>query len=400
MIKPCCLILVLVNSISVLAEDKTYYLNRHSGEMAKSLEDQTTLNLSFHAKHTDNYLYQNEDEVSTSYFEFNPSLKAQYHNDSQMLQLGLWAKARKVNDYSEDENTDSFGLTKYHLKFTENQSMVLSAAFFDYYLERGIGLSKGEGAELKERDHQKSNFVNIAHQMGNEDSNATLTSMFGVRDTDYKNRVEVTKALNLSSKYVLFDFQYQFSGRTYLTSKVAFEDIEHDLGTQQDRNISSALVGIKWHKTEFTHFEFAAGALKIDFDEGNLANKNEFKWDAKLRWSPIEQLEFSFFSLRSVDENRQVQNSYLISDKFGLNAIYRYTDNVEFYFQNSIDKLEYYFEEGNETEDTIASEFTIFYKFRANMSVSLAYSYQELDSKVQNNNFERNTVNLGFSFVI
>jgi hypothetical protein len=61
---------------------------------------------------------------------------------------------------------------------------------------------------------------------------------------------------------------------------------------------------------------------------------------------------------------------------------------------------EYYFEEGNETEDTIASEFTIFYKFRANMSVSLAYSYQELDSQVQNNNFERNTVNLGFSFVI
>ena len=43
--------------------------------------------------------------------------------------------------------------------------------------------------------------------MGNEDSNATLTSMFGVRDTDYKNRVAVTNALNLSSKYVIFDFQ-------------------------------------------------------------------------------------------------------------------------------------------------------------------------------------------------
>ena len=108
----------------------------------------------------------------------------------------------------------------------------------------------------------------------------------------------------------------------------------------------------------------------------------------------------SALSLRSVDENRQVENSYLIRDKYGLTMTYRYAYNLELFWQNSYDVLEYYFEEGNETENSLSSDLTIFYKFRPNMSFSLSYTHQELKSVDTMDDYQRNTLTLGFSFVI
>lgn len=392
---------LFLHSCNAYAGDKTYYLDRRSGEMLKYEDDKAVLNINIQSKYTDNHLFENDDKArSSNIYELSPSLKAQYHNDTQMLQLGLWGKSRKVTDFGEDDTTDTYGLVKYHYKLNENQSVVVSSAFFNHYLERGTGLSKGVGPLLSERDHRQSYFVNAAHQIGTEDSNAMLTSMLGFRNTSFQNRPEATDGLNLSANYLFFDFQYRLGGRSYLSSKFAYEDIKHDIGSHQDRKISSALIGLKWHKTSFTHFDITLGALKINFENGALDNKQDFKWDAKLRWSPIEQFEFSFSSLRAVDENRQVENSYLIRDKYGLTATYRYAYNIEFYWQNSYDELEYYFEDGNQSEQSLSSDITVFYKFRRNMSFSLSYIYKELESVDTLDDFKQNTVSVGFSFVI
>ena len=394
------LIIIAMFTLSAFADDKTYYLDRQNGEMLKYRDDQAVLNLNVQAKHTDNYLHQKNDAASTTYYEFAPNLKAQYHNDVQMLQFGLWATARKINEFSEDDTTDSYSLLKYHHKLTPNQSVVISGAHFDHYLERGTGLSKGQGTVLAERDHRKSNFINAAYQLGTEDSNATLFTVLGRRNTSYKNRLEATRGLNLSANYFVLDFQYLLSGRSYLTSNLAYEDVNHDFSVQQDRQVTSALFGIKWHKTDYTHFDLSLGTVNVNFERGNLESKQDFKWDFKFRWSPIEQIEIATFTYRSIDENRRIENSYLITDKLGLNFTYRFTEDVEFYFQNIFDKLEYYFETGNEDERIFTSDLTIYYKFRRNMSWSLSLKHQRLDSVVEENDFKRNTISLGYSFVI
>jgi hypothetical protein len=397
----CWLIILSLSSFAPLADDKTYFLDRQNGDMLKYRDDQATLDLSIKAKHTDNHLYENDaDKQSTDYLEISPSIKAQYHNDKHFLQLGLWLKNRKFNDFSEDDTTDRYGLLKYHHKFLSKQSVVLTGAFFNQYLDRGTSLSKGIGSRLLERDNRKSNFINIAHQLGNENSNATFTSLIGFRNTEYKNRPEVTDGLNLSAVYSIFDFQYLLSGKSYFTAKLSLEDIKHDLPLQQDRLVSTALVGIKWHKTEFTHFDLSLGTLKIEFDDGSLANKQDFKWDFKFKWSPIEAIELTAISVRAVDENRQIENSYLISDKLGLNFSYQMNDNIEIYLQNSMDILDYYFETGNETEQGFTSDMTVIYKFRSNMSLSLSYFYQRLSSFNITNEYQKNTISAGISFVL
>ena len=395
------IILVILSFHLRAADDKTYYLDSRSGEMVKFIEDQVILNLNVLSKHTNNYLYETKDKTdSTASYEISPSLKAQYHNDYQMLQLGLWVKSRKISNFSEDDTVDSSGLAKYHFKFKDNQSVVFSGAFFNNHFSRGTGLSQGQGDELKERDHRKSYFLNLAHKIGNEDSNANLTSMFGIRDTKYQNRPEATAGLNLSASFIFLDFQYSLSEKTYLTSKLSFEDVKHDIGEQQDRKISSALVGIKWHKTDFTHFDLSLGAFNVSFEDGALDSKQDFKWDAKFRWAPLEQLEFSALSLRVIDENRQIENSYLVKDKYGFTATYRYTDTIEFFSRNTYNLLEYYFEDGNESEESLISDLTIFYKFKHNMSLSFSYIYEDLKSVDGLDNYKRNSVTLGVSFVI
>lgn len=400
MFKQCLFLITLLISSVLYADDKTYYLDRQNGEMLKYNDDQLVFNLNVNAKHTDNYLFEESSTKSTNYYELAPNIKTQYHNDNQMLQLGLWATSRKVNDFTEDDTTDSYGLGKYHYKFMHNQSVILSAAFFDYYLERGTGLSKGKGPELTERDHRESNFINIAHQIGNEDSNAILMTMIGRRNNEYTNRPEATAGLNLYANYLLMDFQYRYSDSTYVTSKLSYEDVVHDESIQQDRAIKSLLVGAKWHKNDYTHLSVSLGTVLLDFTDGALDNKQDFKWDIRFRWSPLEQIELSTFSYRSVDENRQIENSYLITDKYGLNVSYKISDRVEFYLQNSFDRLEYYFEDGNKTEDFLLSDFSVRYKFKQNMSFSFTYQYQQSESVTRQTDFERNTFGVGFSFVI
>lgn len=383
------------------ADDRTYYLDSRSGEMLKFLDDQAVLNINVLSKYTNNYLYETSNNAqSSASYEISPSLKAQYHNDYQMLQLGLWVRARKISEFAEDDTIDTSGLGKYHFKIKDNQTVVLSGAYFNNHFSRGTGLSQGQGDELEERDHRKSYFLNVAHTLGNEDSNANLTTMYGVRDTQYQNRPEATAGLNLSASFLFLDFQYRYSEKTYITSKLSFEDVRHDIGPQQDRVVSSALIGIKWHKTDFTHFDLSLGAYNVSFANEALDSKQDFKWDAKFRWAPVEQLEFSALSLRVIDENRQIENSYLVKDKYGLTATYRFTDTVEFFSRNTYNVLEYYFSDGNLSEESLTSDLTVFYKFKHNMSLSLSYIYEVLKSVDNLDDYQRNSVNLGISIVI
>ncbi|MGJ8694565.1 MAG: outer membrane beta-barrel protein [Thalassotalea sp.] len=391
---------ILFLSFFVQADDKSYFIDRQNASMEKYRDDQTTLNLNFQVKKTDNHLFDKVNKQSTSVYELSPTLKSQLHNDKQMLQMGLWGKIRRVENYSEDNSTDTYGVIKYHHKLTHNQSMVISGALFNLYLDRGVGISKGQAHELFTRDHRTSYFINAAHQIGNEDSNAILLSTIGNRKTEFKNRLTVTGGLNLTANYLQFDFQYRLSGKTYLLSKLAYEDISHDLNVQQDRQVSSLLLGFKWHKTEFVHFDLSLGAVNINFEQGSLTNKTDFKWDAKFRWSPIDQIELSAFSIRSVDENRRVENSYLIRDKYGFNFSYKYTDRLELYLQSSFDKLENYLVTGNEVDQGINSALTLYYKFSRNMTSSLTYNYQDLNAFDELTNYQKNTISLGFSYVI
>ena len=276
----------------------------------------------------------------------------------------------------------------------------MSAALFDNYEERGTGISKGKGDELLARDNRKSNFVNIAYQLGNEDSNAKLISLLGRRETNYQNRRKVTASSNLSAIYSIFDFNYLVSGNSYFTAKLSLEDVRHEITTQQDRLISSALLGLKWHKTEFTYFDLALGLLNINFANGALDNKQDYKWDFKFNWSPLETIELSAITLRSVAENRQVENSYLISDQLGLNISYQLNDKIALSLQNSIRKLDYYFEDGNKTENSLNSNLTLDYQFQTNMLLSLSYRYQSLEAITLFSDYQRNTISMDVVFVL
>ena len=297
-------------------------------------------------------------------------------------------------------STYNYCLIKYHQSINENQSAIISAAFFNNYLERGQGLSKGTGTELEERDHRKSYFVNAAYQLGNDNSNAILKSLIGYRESTYQNRLEATQGLNHDAIYTQLDFQYNVSGKTYLTSQVTYEELNYDTNTQQDRGVTSVLAGMKWHKEEFTHFDFSLGSYFLDFDSGALQDLNDFRWKTKFRWSPIERIELSLESARSVDENRQVENSYLITDKYEFLFSYKFNEKLELFIQSRFDDSEYYYEDRNQREEAFSNNVSLFYKFRDDMSVSIGYVYKELNAIEEDIDYEKNQLVLGFGFVL
>jgi hypothetical protein len=372
---------LLFFSLTIMAREEVY-LDDYIGELTKLKENGYLLNAVTQTQHTDNYLFNHDNAQDAMIFEIKPRLLAQYQKEKHMLQLGAWAVGRKIDNVVEKSTVDLYSFLKFHSKLSDSQSLVLSASYADKSPQRGTGISRGFGEVLIERDHKRSNFVNVAYQLGSENTNAQLTLLYGHRDLRYLNRKDITAELNSESNYYNALFDYYFYTDSAFSTEIFYESIKHDLSDTLDRNIGSALFGIKWDKSVFTSVDFLIGTNFISFEQGNLANDQNFKWDIEIEWIPLDYLKVELTSGRVFDETRQVGNSYLISDELNVALTYHVNDVVVTSLQQSYTRTNYIFEDDLQEEKGLSTSVGVVYKFRPRVNFSLSYTYHDVESDV------------------
>jgi len=175
----------------------------------------------------DNFFSSNENPQTTNFFAVTPSIFLQAQLNENLLQISAKSEYVKFSDFSQDDHNDISLLSKYHLKLAQSQKLFVTGAYKESYEYRGQGLSLGDGEALDEGDNKEQYFINAGYLYGHEKSIARAKVLIGHRSFAYQTRKEQTRKLSYIGDYIQGGFDYLISGKSYLTSKLQYENIDY-----------------------------------------------------------------------------------------------------------------------------------------------------------------------------
>lgn len=350
--------------------------------------------------YVDNFLYSELEPVATSFLEVEPSLFLQMQMERNLIQLLASTTQFKFSEFSEDDHGNYDFTAKYHFKPSLNQRFSATAHFELLYEERGTGLSQGEGSSIVKGDEKEISFYNLGYYYGHENSVARTWLLVGQRSFEYTTRREITKVLDHTGDYLEVGADYLYSGKSYFTGKINYENLSYKFNLNSSRIEKAALFGFKWYSSIISKSEFLFGLSELDFYESNIGNKNTFRWEVDLIWQPTEFYEFEFTSARSIEDASQITSDYKVVDNYTLSFKHNFTANVDFVFDIGRKNQQVIFsnEENNENYNLLSVRTV--YQANKSLLVFFNYEFKQLQSTYSSDDFNRNNVSIGLDFKI
>ena len=393
----CCFALIPLLLQNVLASERSVTSDRYNAEINFVEGNAVEANISLEAGMVDNFLNANNDKQNTAYFQVAPDLilQAQSHND--LFQLGIQTEFIKFNDFSDDDHNDYSLMTKYHHKFSNDHKVFITGSSVNYYEYRGTGVTLGDAESIDVGDEISTYFVNGGYMYGNDTSVGRFKILYGKRSSEYDTRRSVTNVLDLTSSYIQGEVDYLISGKSFITTNIQYEDIEQDNNSEQDRTLLSGLLGVKWESSALTKLSILLGYQEADFDHSSFSNSTDFIWSTSLLWSPLDSTTIDINTSRSFTDSKKITNTLSTVTTYGVKLNYAFNDVTKFYSRLSFDSEEFTSESTRITEDFFKASFGINYQWKTRYSFYLRYDFNDFESDIVSNNYEKNSLALGFS---
>jgi len=343
----------------------------------------------------DNFLRSHDDKQETSFIELSPTLFVQTQETGSLFQLQAHASYFTFDEFNNDDHYDFSVLSKYHLRFTESHKTFLTAFIADNYEYRGTGLSLGKPNFLEEGDTKRDQFFNLGYLYGHQESLARAKILVGYRDFSYLTRKNITNQLTYSSNYFQGNFDYLISGNTYFSTKVQYENISYDMNADLERKQYLALAGMKWRSTELTQLHLLLGYEKAEFTNELFGEEDNFAWQVKLSWNPLERMSLEFNSGREIKDTYKIVKSVSLSNYYNFGLSYDFNEKLEFNIKGKIINEDVISVENNISEDHFETTARLQYQWRHWLSVLAQYNYNTFDSTRIIHDYDLKEVSVG-----
>mgnify|MGYP003385834365 CR=1 FL=1 len=347
----------------------------------------------------DNFYRSNDDKQGTTFLELSPELFVQTQGEDSLFQLQAKASLFTFDKFSSDDHHDFSVLSKFHLKLAESQKIFITAFIADNYEYRGTGLTLGKPNSLEEGDTKRNQFLNLGYLYGHQDSLARAKFLAGYRDFSYSTRKDVTKPLAYSSSYIQGNFDYLISGNTYFTTKVQIENFEYDMNVDLERKQYLALAGVKWRSTELTQLQLLLGYEKAVFANETFQDEDQFAWQIKMLWAPIERFRLDFRSGSEIKDTYKIVKSVSLSNYYGLGLSYDFNEKLEFILRGKLVYEDVVSLESKIEEEHFETSIRLQYQWRHWLSVFAQYGHNTFDSTRIMQDYDLQTLSLGASVI-
>ncbi|MCO4798884.1 MAG: outer membrane beta-barrel protein [Colwelliaceae bacterium] len=358
------------------------------------------LSLNTEVGHDDNFLFENNDKVATTYFTLTPSIEMQAQFERQLFSIKAISKHTKYQDFSLDGHTNFTLAPKYQYKLAENKALFINSSIENLYERRGTGLTLGEGALINKGDDLEITEISGGYIFGSKESVAKFKIEIGHFERAYQTRRDITYRLDKQNDFVDLSFDYLLSGQSYLATNVFYEKIISKNNSLLDKKKQIALVGVKWQTTEISQLALLVGYQRIQFNESSFADDDSFKWRLNFNWHPIHSTKVAFRSERDFEEANRISDSYRVVDSYDININSDLTDFFRVTAVIGAKQEKIIYQQGSESEDYLFTNIQVNYKRNDWLSFFLRYDYNDLDSSESEYNYQRNSLSIGFNVSI
>jgi len=341
-----------------------------------------------------------EDRQSTSYYKLSPQFFLQSQFDRNSIQFNAVSSHVRYTNFSEDDHSNINLLAKYDFKLSENKTFHIQAGRNDEFEARGTGLTVGNGSLITTGDKKLTSEISLGYTYGTTDSVAKLLINISSRDFEYKTRRDLTQKFDANTDRVNVEFDYLFSGKSYVSSQLKYEKVSLPYDPTVDRQQYVALVGYKWQPSTITHLQALIGYQNVQFSNDGFVDEDNFSWKVQLDWQPLNFTELSFNTSRTFDNTLKQESGYRVVDNYNFTIKQNFTDRINASIDLGLKRDDNIFKDRIENEDYFFTQLALNYKFSDWLTVFIHYQFNELEAKVTTLSYQKNSATLGFKLAI
>jgi len=347
-----------------------------------------------------NFFNMSEDRQSTSYYKLSPQFFLQSQFDRNSIQFNAVSSHVRYTNFSEDDHSNINLLAKYDFKLSENKTFHIQAGRNDEFEARGTGLTVGNGSLITTGDKKLTSEISLGYTYGTTDSVAKLLINISSRDFEYKTRRDLTQKFDANTDRVNAEFDYLFSGKSYVSSQLKYEKVSLPYDPTVDRQQYVALVGYKWQPSTITHLQALIGYQNVQFSNDGFVDEDNFSWKVQLDWQPLNFTELSFNTSRTFDNTLKQESGYRVVDNYNFTIKQNFTDRINASIDLGLKRDDNIFKDRIENEDYFFTQLALNYKFSDWLTVFIHYQFNELEAKVTTLSYQKNSATLGFKLAI
>ncbi len=333
-------------------------------------------------------------------------LELNYGLNRYALQYGFrsWTWHSSPND----DYLDQFVGTKEHIEFTDRNKVDFIANYIDSHNLRGTYFTAPglPGSQLNQLATFYEYNAELKYRYGAASAQGNLELITGFSDLNYNpiQGADLT-TYNKTRIYLIPGFYYKIMPKTQLLAQVEatwYKYHESSSAAIYDFNLQRYLIGAKWEATAETTGILRLGYMTQQFNSGANGTSG-FTGDIGMEWSPLSYSRFNISASRNINPTSgygtaNITNQVSVgwthdwSSRLSTHLRVGYT-NIDNQHVNTTTV-----NSSNIYSNYINAKVGVEYAVRNWLSVGLNYSYNNLSSSYNVQNYDQNIVMLYFTF--
>lgn len=351
--------------------------------------------------YTDNFYRTNTNEEDAWSYLLLPGMELTYRQDTGGVRVGYAGEMAEHDTRSKDDyfdhklylESDYRPMTRHEFRFN-----------FDYLDEHDeLGTSRTSGLQaVNNRELDQWTRVNAQARY----TYGAPTARFNwhirglIRDKEYDtNRVDTqnpaagTRFLDHSANGFGAGMVISISPRTKAVFDLEHREIAYDVDSNPsfDGEFQRYLLGVRWQATAKTTGEFLVGQYERSFDDSARNDVDNFSWEARVTWAPVNYSTFQLKTGRTAYENFQLGEDFVESDYFEL--VWRHDWRSTIHTEIGGNISDFNFEGTNpQREDENTAWFAnLEVEVAPRYLISFGYTLHERDSSIAAAQYDRNS---------
>lgn len=341
-----------------------------------------TLELS--ESYDDNFRAVNNDNDESSWITtINPNFQLAAQDRLNVYKLTYAFSSDIFHSSHDDNNTDHHLDADAHMEFSARSRLDLNAGY-----DRVEDVADTEIDGVNDKYHT----YNIGGVYGFGAESATMQFELGANQQwlRYDNEGNLNKDLERDTASLTGTAYYRVAPKTRALAELRYTDYDYvDSNSTLDSDAMAYLVGVTWDATAKTSGSAKIGYSDKEFDDSSKDDADNSIWEVGVTWKPRSYSAFTLETRRSTEEGSEGGENYIDTTRTSLDWKHAWsnylTSDVNFaYIEEDYDDA------ASREDDTNEFGFGLTYNLRRWVDVGVGYKYQDVDSTVNSESYDRN----------
>ena len=344
----------------------------------------------------DNFYKENSGASSKDYTVINPEVTIKSDWNQNELRINGSVERDQFSGSSADNATESDLRLRFRLDASKKAQLKFEGRQRNLIEERGDDNTSTD--DLAPTEYKRNNWgvsyeykpnrlgINLGVRYDDYDYDDTAKEGGGTTNNDDRDRKETKYKWRVG-------YEIQNGYEAFVRGEII--DVDYDAASddnseKRDSDGYTAEAGIKIELSKLVDADVALGQIKREFAESSFSDISETIANAKVTWHATPLTKIRLSASRNLNETTTSGTSGNLATSFGIGIDHEFLRNLKAKVDYKVSSTDYEDASNNRSDDKDKFDVALDYDMNRTFSLGLKYTFEERDSNINTNDYDRN----------